>query len=258
LLRFALRFAARRLNLPAFALRSAPTGVSNRSGKKTHRFSVAEAQVGQAVEAVLKQIGQTTNPYALPALAQALQALAGKLSGEQAVQASKAAAASLAWAAKDDDAVEWAHALVALSHGAADQDGKLTARSPIQLSRDRRPRSCLTRSVQPTLTRQRKKLERKSLWNGWRKHTRKFFTLRFVRSRYNPTSNVRPQLASKAGDPLGIERPAPLVEVAEQRFLPPSPADSVPVLGLLTSKPLRQRHDLWPLPHDAQTRQGDG
>ena len=43
------------------------------------------------------------------------------------MQASKAAASSLAWAAEDDEAVEWAQALVALSHRAADQDGKLAA-----------------------------------------------------------------------------------------------------------------------------------
>ena len=36
---------------------------------------------------MLKQIGQTTNPYALRALAQALQALAAKLTEAQASQA---------------------------------------------------------------------------------------------------------------------------------------------------------------------------
>ena len=43
------------------------------------------------------------------------------------MQASKAATSSLAWAAKDDETVKWAQALVALSHRAADQDGKLAA-----------------------------------------------------------------------------------------------------------------------------------
>ena len=74
---------------------------------------------------MLKQIGQTTYPVALLALAQALQALAAKLSEAQAAQASKAAAASLAWAADDEEAAEWARALVTLSRPAANRDGML-------------------------------------------------------------------------------------------------------------------------------------
>ena len=48
---------------------------------------LSEAQAGQALDQVLKQIGQTTDPDALQALAQALQALAAKLSEAQASQA---------------------------------------------------------------------------------------------------------------------------------------------------------------------------
>ena len=79
-------------------------------------------QASQAIEPVLKQIGQTANPEALRALAQALQALAEKLTEAQAAQASEAAAASLAWAAHDVEAAQWARALVALSERAADRD----------------------------------------------------------------------------------------------------------------------------------------
>jgi hypothetical protein len=56
---------------------------------------------------VLKRVVQTTDPYALRALVQALQALPAKLSEAQAVSASKAAASSLAWAANDEEAAEW-------------------------------------------------------------------------------------------------------------------------------------------------------
>jgi hypothetical protein len=70
---------------------------------------------------VLKQIGQATYANALLALPKALQALAPKLNEAQAEQASKTAAASLAWAPSEDEAVEWAQALVALSHQAANQ-----------------------------------------------------------------------------------------------------------------------------------------
>ena len=48
---------------------------------------LSEAQASQALDPVLKQIGQTTDPDALLALAQALQALAAKLSEAQASQA---------------------------------------------------------------------------------------------------------------------------------------------------------------------------
>ena len=48
---------------------------------------LTEAQASQALDPVLKQIGQTTDPYALQALAEALQALAAKLTEAQASQA---------------------------------------------------------------------------------------------------------------------------------------------------------------------------
>jgi ABC-type transporter Mla subunit MlaD len=86
---------------------------------------LTEAQASQALDPVLKQIGQTTHPRLLPALAEALQALAPKLTEAQAAQASKAAAASLAWAADDKEAAKWARALVTLSQRAADRDGML-------------------------------------------------------------------------------------------------------------------------------------
>jgi 2-oxoglutarate dehydrogenase complex dehydrogenase (E1) component-like enzyme len=72
--------------------------------------------VGQAVESFLKQqIGQTTDPDHLRALNDTL-----------AAKAAMDAASSLAWAAKDDEAVEWAQALAALWRQ-ANQDGMLTA-----------------------------------------------------------------------------------------------------------------------------------
>jgi hypothetical protein len=53
--------------------------------------------------------------------------LAPKLTEAQAVQASNAAGASLAWAANDDEAAEWARALVALAHPASKRDKMLVA-----------------------------------------------------------------------------------------------------------------------------------
>ena len=79
---------------------------------------LTEPQASQALDPVLKQIGHTTNPDALRTLAQVLQALAPKLSKVQAEQASEDAAASLAWAANDEEAAEWARALVTLAHPA--------------------------------------------------------------------------------------------------------------------------------------------
>jgi site-specific DNA-cytosine methylase len=86
---------------------------------------LTDAQVGQAIEPLLKQIGQAANPEALRTLAQALQALAGKMTEAQAAQASEAAAASLAWAAADGESAEWARALVALAHPPSDRDRML-------------------------------------------------------------------------------------------------------------------------------------
>jgi hypothetical protein len=89
---------------------------------------LTEVQAGQALDPVLRQIGQTSGPDALRTLAQALQALAAKLTDAQAVLASKAAAASLAWAADDEEAAEWARALVTLSRPAANRDGAAFSR----------------------------------------------------------------------------------------------------------------------------------
>ena len=91
--------------------------------KWTTKLSMASKMASQALDPVLKQIGETTNPDALKAQAHALQALPAKLTEAQASQVSKAAAASLAllaWAADDEEAAEWARALVTLSRPAAD------------------------------------------------------------------------------------------------------------------------------------------
>ena len=86
---------------------------------------LSEMQASQALEPVLKQIGKTTDPDALRALAEAFQALPVKPTEAQSVQASTAIAARLAWAADDEESVEWARALVALSRPVADRDGIL-------------------------------------------------------------------------------------------------------------------------------------
>jgi hypothetical protein len=88
---------------------------------------LSEGQASQALDLVLKQIGQTTDPYALRWLAEALQALSAKLNEAQVVQASNAAASSLGWAATNDEAAEWARALVALAHPAFNRDRMLAA-----------------------------------------------------------------------------------------------------------------------------------
>jgi hypothetical protein len=54
-----------------------------------------------------------------------LQALAPKLSDARAAQGSKAAASSLAWVRSNMEAVEWARALVALTHPASGRDEML-------------------------------------------------------------------------------------------------------------------------------------
>jgi hypothetical protein len=96
-----------------------------------------EAQMSQALDRVLKQIRQTTDPtlepvleqigqttgaFAISLLAQALQALAPKLTETQAGQAISVAISSFAWAASDDKATEWAGALAALSSRLSDRD----------------------------------------------------------------------------------------------------------------------------------------
>ena len=86
---------------------------------------LSEAQAGQALDVLLKQIGETTDPDAFRVLAEVLQALAPRLSDARAAQGSKAAASSLAWARSNMEAVEWARALVALTHPASGRDEML-------------------------------------------------------------------------------------------------------------------------------------
>jgi hypothetical protein len=100
-----------------------------------------EAQVSQALDPVLKQIsdtaeptlnpvlkqiGQTTGVFSISPLAQALQALAPKLTETQAQHALPAVVSSFAWAATDDETTEWARALVALSVRLSDQEATNT------------------------------------------------------------------------------------------------------------------------------------
>jgi hypothetical protein len=82
---------------------------------------LTEAQAQQALAPLLEQIGKTSNPYALQALAQALRVVAAKLTEAQAQQALTVAMSSLAWAATEDEAADWARAVVALLPTAADQ-----------------------------------------------------------------------------------------------------------------------------------------
>lgn len=70
----------------------------------------------------MQQISQTTRSDALRVLAQAFQSLAGKLTEAQAQQASSVAASSLAWAATEGEAADWARALVGLLPRAKPQD----------------------------------------------------------------------------------------------------------------------------------------
>jgi hypothetical protein len=118
--------------------------------------NLTEAQASLAVDPVLKQIGQTTDPCALWALAGALQALPGKLTEAQARQFSMAAAASLAWAAEDEEAVDSARALVTLSGSMANRVELLAKSIVYPTAADRRPKSCSTGSA----------WERKPPWSG--------------------------------------------------------------------------------------------
>ncbi len=71
--------------------------------------------------------GKTDNPLALRSLAEGFQALVPKVSEAQGEQALKVAESSLAWAASENESVQWARALVALAHPATDRNGKLAA-----------------------------------------------------------------------------------------------------------------------------------
>ena len=85
---------------------------------------LTDAQAQQALAPLLQQIGKTTNSDALRALAKALQAVAAKLTEAQAQQAFTLAVSSLAWAATEGEAADWARTVVALSRSAADQADK--------------------------------------------------------------------------------------------------------------------------------------
>ena len=86
---------------------------------------LSEAQASNALEPLLEQIGETTSPAALELLAIVLQALTPKLSEAQAMHAASVASTSLAWAADEREAAEWARALVTLSRPAADREQML-------------------------------------------------------------------------------------------------------------------------------------
>ena len=66
------------------------------------------------LDPILGQISNTTGSDELQALAQALTALAPKLAEAKARQVSEQAQASLAWAASEEEASDWARALIAL------------------------------------------------------------------------------------------------------------------------------------------------
>ena len=80
---------------------------------------LTEAQTQQVLAPLLQQIVKTIDPDTLRA-AEALQAMAGKLTEAQTQQALAVAMSSLAWAANEDEAVDWARAVVALLSSAAD------------------------------------------------------------------------------------------------------------------------------------------
>ena len=71
-------------------------------------------QAQQTLAPILQQISQTTRSDALQVMAQVSQSLAGRLTEAQAQQATLVATSSLAWAATEDEAADWARALVGL------------------------------------------------------------------------------------------------------------------------------------------------
>jgi hypothetical protein len=84
---------------------------------------LTKAQAQQVLDGLLQQVGRTTHNVPLKALAQQLQALQAKLTEAQAQRALTVAMSSLAWAATEDEAVDWARTLVALLPSATDQGG---------------------------------------------------------------------------------------------------------------------------------------
>ena len=104
------------------------------------------------------------------------------------MQASKVAASSLAWAANDDEAAEWARALVALSHRAADRDGMLVAAIAYPAAAGSATEVLLDaiRAGHPDAPTKEAGTET-ALDVAGANNFPTFFALRFVRSRRNPT-----------------------------------------------------------------------
>jgi hypothetical protein len=82
---------------------------------------LTEVQAQHALAPLLQRISRTTVSDPLRTLAEALQAVAAKLTKAQAQRAFTVAMSSLAWAATEDEAADWARAVVALLPTAADQ-----------------------------------------------------------------------------------------------------------------------------------------
>jgi hypothetical protein len=98
-----------------FALKALAEALQALAGKLT------AAQAQQALAPLLQQVGQTTDSYVLRTLAEVLQAVAAKLTDAQAQQALRVAVSSLGWAATEDEAADWARAVVALLPSAVDR-----------------------------------------------------------------------------------------------------------------------------------------
>jgi ribosomal protein S7 len=103
------------------ALRMLAQALQALAGKLT------KAQANQAVTPLLRKVSETTNSNQLSVLAETLKALAGNLLEAQARQSSGVALSSLAWARSDEEAAEWARALVLLVTSASDRDRILAA-----------------------------------------------------------------------------------------------------------------------------------
>jgi hypothetical protein len=86
---------------------------------------LSEAQAGNALEALLTQIGKTTDPDVRVVFVEAVRALAGKLSSSQASDTVYKAKSLLGWATSETEAAEWARALTALLDRASPPDAAL-------------------------------------------------------------------------------------------------------------------------------------
>jgi ribosomal protein S7 len=157
---------------------------------------LTDTQASQALDPILKQIGQTTDANALGALLKALRLLAPKLAEAQALEVSDRARASLAWAASEEEAAEWARVLVALLDRAGDPDRtqKLVA-SVAYPAAAGGATVVLLNAIRPPIPLRRQ--GRARLWNGWPRDTLTFSARRGVRRRCNlmraPSSNARPR-----------------------------------------------------------------